>query len=191
MKKSSLVLLASLALFISCGSSDDKEKKEDFFPVDAFLKSQIAQVDTTLNTIRQFLYIDSSRTDTIYIRRENFRAVAKDFIGLPDISASKYSDRYTETKQFDESINRVLLVYTPVKPEQELIQRQEVLIQPDPAAGDKIKTIIINTSINTKDSAVQKRMLWQVDKSFQVVTIKQLPGQPETTTTTRVVWNEE
>src|SRR6218665_1538327 len=70
MKKSSLVLLASLALFISCGSSDDKEKKEDFFPVDAFLKSQIAQVDTTLNTIRQFLYIDSSRTDTIYIRRE-------------------------------------------------------------------------------------------------------------------------
>lgn len=191
MKKSSFVLFASLALLVSCGSSENKEKKEDFFPVDAFLKSQLAQVDTTLNTIRQLVYVDSTRTDTIYIKREDFRAIAKDFIGLPDISSSKYSDRYTETKQFDESLNRVLLVYTPVKPEKELIQRQEVLIQPDPAAGDKIKTIIINTSINTKDSAVQKRMLWQVDKSFQVVTMRQLPGQPETTTTTKVVWNED
>lgn len=189
MKKTSLALSVLLALVSSCGSSGN-EKKESFFPVSAVLKSQVAQVDTTLNSIRQYVYVDSTRTDTIYVHREQFRALAKDFLELPDISSSEYKDRYKEDKQFDETLNRALFTYLPVKPEKELIQRQEVLIKPDPG-GDKITSIIINTVNNTKDSAIQKKMLWQVDRSFQVVTTRQLVGQPETVTTIKVVWNEE
>ena len=33
-------------------------------------------------------------------------------------------------------------------------------------------------------------MLWMVDESFQVTTIKQLKAQPEMVNTYRVVWNE-
>ena len=86
-------------------------------------------------------------------------------------------------------MNRVMLTYTPVKPDKEEIQKQEVLIKPDPA-GDKITNIIINRMINTKDSSVHKRLLWKVDESFQVITIKQLNGQPEITSTVKVVWGE-
>lgn len=189
MKKTNLVSLALLVLLISCGSSD-KEKKEDFFPVGAFLKSQVAQVDTTLNSIRQYIYIDSTRIDTVYVHRNQFRELAKDFLTIPDLASSQYKDRYKEDKQFDETLNRVLLTYMPVNPEKELIQRQEMLIRPDPG-GDKVTTIIINTVNNSKDSSVQKKMLWQVDQSFQVITTRQLPGQPETTSTIKVVWNEE
>jgi hypothetical protein len=86
-------------------------------------------------------------------------------------------------------MNRVVLTYSPLKPEKEEIQDQEVLIKPDPA-GDKITNIIINRIINTKDSSVQKRLLWTVDESFQVITTKQLNCQPETTSTIKVVWGE-
>ena len=37
-------------------------------------------------------------------------------------------------------MNRVLLIYTPLNPEKEEIQRQEVLIKPDPS-GDKVQTL--------------------------------------------------
>lgn len=190
MKISSLALSASLALLISCGSSD-KKNEESFFPVVPILKSQVAQVDTTLNTIRQYVIIDSTNTDTIFVPRDQFRQLAKDFLNLPDISTPEYKKRYTETTQFDEQLDRAVFTYLPVKPEKELIQRQEVLIKHDAGGNDEVKTIIINTVNNTKDSAVQKRLLWQVDKSFQVTTTRQLMGQPETTTTVRVVWNEE
>ena len=83
---------------------------------------------------------------------------------------------------FDETFNRVILTYLPVNPDKEEIQRQEVLIKPDPS-GDKVTNIIIDNVINNQDSSVQKNMLWQIDKSFQVTTIRQLPGQPETTST--------
>lgn len=189
MKKTGSLITGLSFLLLSC-SSADKEKKDNFFPVDSFLRSQVAQVDTTLNTIRQYITVDGSGTDTIYVHRQQFRSLAKDFLDLPDISTPEYSNRYQEEKQFDETLNRVLLTYLPLKPDQELIQRQEVLIQPDPG-GDKITSIIINTVKNTKDSAVQKRMLWQVDRSFQVVTTRQLIGQSPTTTTVKVVWDEE
>ena len=38
---------------------------------------------------------------------------------------------------------------------------------------------------------MQKRLLWKIDESFQVTTIRQLAGQPETTSTVKVVWNED
>ena len=190
MKSFLKIFLASLVLLsaISC-KQKEKDTREKFFPVLSFIQSQVADIDTALYSIRKLVYVDSLRTDTFYIHRENFREEARDFLSIPDISASKYRDRYTEGKSFDETTNRVVITYTALKPEKEIIQSQEVLIKPDPA-GDKVTNIIINSVVNTKDSAVQKRLLWKVDESFQVVITKQLMGQPETTSIVKVVWNE-
>ncbi len=182
-------LIGLVLLFaISC-KQKDKDDKEKFFPTLSFIQSQVAAIDTSLNSIRKLVYIDSLRTDTFFIHRENFRQEAKDFLTIPDIAASKYKHRYTEETMEDEMLKRVLLVYIPVDPQKEEIQRQEILIRQDPA-GDRVTNIIINSVVNTKDSAVQKRLLWKVDESFQVTTIKQLAGQPETTSTVKVIWNE-
>jgi hypothetical protein len=178
-----------LLCFIACRQKK-KDKQEEFFPVISYIQSQVAHVDTSLYPIRKIVSVDSLRNDTIYMRREAFREAARDFLSLPDLSASKYADRYTEDKQFDETMNRVLIVYTPVKPEKEEIQRQEILIEPDPG-GDKVTNIIIHSIIHTRDSLVEKRLLWTVDKSFQVISTRQLPGQAETTSTFRVIWNED
>ncbi len=182
-------ILAFLLLSLISCKQKEKNNKEKFFPVLSFIQSQVAEIDTSLHPIRKLVAVDSIQTDTIYIHRERFRETAKDFLSIPDLSSSKYYDRYTEEKQFDETMNRVILTYIPLKPEKEEIQRQEVLIKPDPA-GDKITNIIINQIINTKDSLVQKKLFWKVDDSFQVITIKKLNGQPETTTTAKVIWGE-
>jgi len=177
-----------LVSIFSC-KQKEKSKNEKFFPVLSYIQSQVADIDTSLHSIRKIVYIDSITTDTIYIHREQFREAAKDFLSIPDLSSSKYEDRYTEEKQFDETMNRVMLTYIPLKSGEEEIQRQEVLIKPDPS-GDKVTNIIINQVISTKDSSVQKRLLWKIDESFQVITIKQLKGQPETTSTVKVLWSE-
>ena len=182
-------IFALLLLHLISCKQKEKNDKEKFFPVLSFIQSQVAEIDTSLYSIRKLVAVDSIQTDTIYIHRDQFREAAKDFLSIPDLSSSKYYDRYTEEKQFDETMNRVILTYIPLKPEKEEIQRQEVLIKPSPS-GDKITNIIINQIINTKDSLVQKKMLWKVDDSFQIITVKKLNGQPETTTTAKVIWGE-
>jgi hypothetical protein len=191
MRASLIILFAGIIYlpFTACKQKKKNTLSEKFFPALPYIKSQVAHVDTSLYSIRKIVFVDSARNDTTYIRRENFREIAADFLNIPDISASQYEERYTEDKQFDETLNRVLLVYTPVKPEKEEVQREEILIQPDPS-GDKITTIIINTVASKKDSVIEKKMLWQVDQSFQVTTISQAKDGPETVSTYRVIWNE-
>ena len=144
-------------------------------------------IDTSLYAILRLEPRDSARYDTTYIHRDDFRAAAKDFLDIPDLSDEDYEDRYRESKTMDQTLNRILLSYEPVNPKEEIIQSQQVLIEP----GDgKVTNIIINMVQNSKDSLVTKRMMWTPDRSFQVTTLKQLPGQPETTHTYKVSWNE-
>ena len=186
-----LIIISALLLPGACKQKKKEKPAEDrFFPVLSFIRSQVAHIDTSLYPIRKLVYVDSTRTDTLFVKREQFRELASDFLRLPDLSDSKFEDRYIEKKTFDTTLNRVILILEPVKPEKEEIQRQEVLIRPD-NTGDRVTSIIIDYLLSSKDSLVQKRMLWQVDKSFQVITTRQLPGQAETITASKVIWNEE
>lgn len=184
-----LLKLACIIFVVIFLSSCGDEKKNDFFPALSYIQSQVAHVDTSLYPIRKIIFISDTLTDTIHIPREAFRNEARDFLSIPDLTKSKFSERYTETKDFDEIINRVMLTYLPVDPDKEEILRQEVLIAPDPS-GDKVSSIYIDRLIVNKDSSVQKKMIWLVDKSFQITTIKQVKEQPETTYTFKVLWNE-
>ena len=192
MKKNVCLFSALLLILFACkqkNSNSDQHQKESFFPVLSFIKSQVAHVDTSLYPIKKIVFTDSTHSDTIFVPREEFRNLAKDFLESPDLTDKKYKSRYTEEKLFDETLNRVIISYKPQNPDKEELQKQEVLIAPGPS-GDKVNSIIIDRIIINKDSFLQKTMLWQVDKSFQVTTTAQKSSQPETITIMKVSWGE-
>jgi len=146
----------------------------------------VAHIDTSLYQITKLTSIDST-WDTAYIRREDFRKYAGDFLQLPDLSDKKFAGKYDESKFFDASLNRAIITYTPKDKEQE-IQREEVMIEPNSETGDKVKNIIVDKLINSKESSITKRMLWNVDESFQVTTIIQQQGREDSTSTIKIQW---
>ena len=183
------ILSVSVILFVTCLAackSKDKQTREAFFPILSFIKSQVAHIDTSLYQITKLTSIDST-WDTAYIRREDFRKYAGDFLQLPDLSDKKFAGKYDESKFFDASLNRAIITYTPKDKEQE-IQREEVMIEPNSETGDKVKNIIVDKLINSKESSITKRMLWNVDESFQVTTIIQQQGREDSTSTIKIQW---
>jgi hypothetical protein len=187
-------LLFTLPLFffiISCGNKkDESSTPEDIFPVLSFIRSQVAHVDTSFYQIVKLDIIDSTRTDTTYVKREDFRHLAKDFLELPDLEEKQYRGRFTEKRFFDETLNRIIITCLPNDASKEMMQRQELVVIPDPFSEEgKVNSIIIHMVSNSRDSSVEKKLLWQADKSFQVTTITQNPNSPEKITTTKVVWN--
>lgn len=188
--RQALITAISTLFILSCGNK--KKNGEPFFPVLSFIQSQVAHVDTSIYTIRKVILNDTLGGDTTYIPREQFRKEAGDFLSIPDLTIDKYAKRYIETKDFDQTIGRVLIVYTPLKPEKEEIQRQEVLIKPEPdSSQSKVTNFIINRVTNSKDGSIEKKMLWNVDKSFQVTTTIQGKNGEEKTSTFKIIWNEE
>lgn len=188
MKKlfTTLSLITVLSV-LSCKNEDEKSETEEYFPALSFLKSQVTQVDSSLFQIIKIVKTDST-ADTTYLKREEFKENATAFTTIPDISSEKLKENYTETRLFDEALERVLLSYTPKNKDQEIL-RQDITILPS-EAGDQVKTIFIDQFINKGDSMIQKKMLWQTNKRFQIVTSISKPGQPETVTTEEVIWND-
>lgn len=190
--KSYSVLLVGFIIAVSACRQKKQEEDKKFISVLSLIKKQVAHVDTSLYSIMKVVYIDSLHSDTSYIPREEFEITAKDFLDIPDLSDQKVAKRYREEPaRYDELLNRVIITYTPLNPIEEEIKSQELLVTPDPAAGDKVNNIIIIREISNRDSFLQRKMLWQMDKSFQVITTSQKPGKPEITITTKVSWNED
>ncbi len=144
-------------------------------------------MDTSVYRIIKIVKKDST-ADTIYLKREEFRDAAKDFLTIPDISSGDLKDKYTETELFVEDLDQVALSYMPKEPDKE-ITRQEVMIKSGPD-GDKVQSIFINQVINNKSGSTQKILFWEVDKMFRVITLTQLPDTPETKETIEVKWND-
>ena len=179
-----------LLLTLSC-KQKPKEEEKKFISVLSLIEKQVAHIDTSLYAITRVVYTDSLHSDTAYIRREDFRSVAKEFLDIPDLSEKKVAKKYMEETRYDELLNRVIITYKPINSDDGEIKKQEIQVTPDLATGDKVNNIIINRVINNRDGFLQKDMLWQIDKSFQVVTTTRQPGQPEKITTTKVTWNED
>ncbi len=190
MKTYSILLLSIILTITSCKEKEEKETN-NFISVLSLIEKQVVHVDTSLYAITKVVYTDSLHSDTIYIPREDFRSVAKAFLDIPDLSAKKVAKLYKEETRYDELLNRVIITYTPVNTDEVEIKKQELQVTPNIATGEKVNNVIINRVINNRDGFLKKDMLWQMDKSFQIVTTTQQPGQPEIITTTKVTWNED
>jgi hypothetical protein len=191
MKKPFTFLLIGTLFLISCKNKKAESTEEAsgaYFPVLSYIKSQVAHVDSSLYRIIKVVQKDSVTRDTIYLKREEFKQAARDFLSIPDISSGDLKDEYTESKNYDQDLELVALNYMPKEPDQE-ITRQEVMIKPS-NEGDKVQSIFINRNINAEDSTVQKILFWEVDKKFKVVTLVQKPNAPEKKITEEVIWND-
>jgi hypothetical protein len=189
MQKSCYVSCVILLFLVSCKNkkSTTSDENASFFPVLSFIKSQVAHVDTSVYRIIKVTKVDSL-IDTSFLKREEFKEAAKDFLNLPDISSDPLKDDYKETELYDQDLEQVVLNYMPSEAGEE-ITRQEVLIKPDPN-GDKVKSIFVNQSIPKEDSTINKILFWEVDKKFRVVTTVQKENAKERTEVVEVVWND-
>jgi hypothetical protein len=178
-----IVLLCCAFIYVGC-----KQKKNDVFPVLDFIKSQVANVDTSVYSILKLVPKTDSTYDTTYVKRDEFKQLAKDFLETPDISKT-LGGKYTEERMMNNDLGLAVFIATPKDQDLE-VRRQEVRIEPNPP-NDKIKSIYIEKTRNEKDSSVTKRMTWYADRKFQIVTITQRPNNEEKTSVIEVVWNQE
>lgn len=182
--------LVGIGCLLSCKNKNkDDNSNTQFFPVVSFLKGQAKDIDTSLYRIVKIETVDSTST-TAYIKREDFKRYAKDFLELPDISSNKWKDDYEETKMFDDALNNVILTYTTTEKHNK-VQREDVMLEPTNASGNsEVKTIIITTVESNSDSTVEKNMVWYVNKRFTIVTKVEKPNQAESIKKLEVIWND-
>ncbi|HEU4472754.1 MAG TPA: hypothetical protein VFR58_16785 [Flavisolibacter sp.] len=177
-----------LVLLLSCSSKKKKTPKDSahYFPVLPFLMSQAQQIDSAMYG---FILIrtQGNRRDTMDISREDARRYANDFISIPDLRDSKHGSDYAELSTFDSVVGKVLISYTAEEQGLEL-NRQDVTIVPGFGQEDRIETVYLEKIIEDDDSTVEKKMLWETGKYFQIRTIVQKKNTPDRVENLKVAW---
>lgn len=190
MKREGFLFVVFIFFLASCKPGKKNNSGDDFFPATPFIQSDVTDVDTSVYPIMKIEWADDQPADTTFVRREEFRELARDFLSLPDLSEKKYKKRFTETAFFDETLNTAVFTYIPIHPDKEEIQRLEIHVVPQ-AGGDKVKRIVIDRFITPEGRLIQQRMLWQIGKSFQIATLTGKPGTDEKVHTLKIIWNDD
>lgn len=184
--QSATILL--LLVLTACQSTPAKK----YISIPSLIQEQVAHVDTSLYSITKYVYqgTDTLPSDTIYIPREEFKKAAAEFLAILDLSIPSNARRFKEENRYDPLLEVVFLTYTPIDPNQEDWQKEEVLVKPDPATGDKVTTILASKVQNNRNGLLQVEFLWLFDRSFQVTQTTQAPGKEPVITTYKVIWND-
>lgn len=164
----------------------NETSKEPAISVISIIKGQVHHLDTSLFQIMKFETIED-KTDTSFLKREEVRNFAADFLSLPDITLNDYLDNYVEERLIDAGQNTLSITATAKKESLE-IQKQIIITPLDEFATGNVQSIYIDRFVQTKDSTIQQKLFWQIDKYFRVVSIIQKGDLPEKTHILKVTW---
>jgi hypothetical protein len=193
MKCRSIYLVLIVSLIVSCKSKTKTEGGKGLVSVVSLIKEQIAHIDTSLYSIIKLVSVDSLKTDTIYVKREEFGTVSKEFLSLPELSDPAIAKNYKEESRYDTLTKKAIISYYPTNEENE-IKKIELMASIDEVGKDgnnKVTNILVEKGKTDRNGSLIKKMYWNSDRNFTIITFSQLPGQPEKVETVRVIWNDD
>lgn len=192
MKYLSFLAGSAIILLFSCKAKKKTDGK-GYVSITSIIQKEAEHVDTSLYAIYKVVSTDSTHQDTTYIPREKFKEAAKEFLSLPDFSDPAVASRFTEENRYDSLMDRIILTYTPVDPKKEDINKVELIVSTEIMSdgNNKITNIIIDKGKSDRNGAYSTQMLWIIGKKFLITHSTQKPAEPEKTTITKVVWNDD
>jgi len=184
--KNYLILPALIAVFFA--ACKEKKETEQEPPISALsiIKGQLNSLDTSLYSIIKY-ETTGNVTDTLYLKREDVRKFAAPFLTLPEIADKEYYENYTEERLIDAQ-QETLNITSTAKSENAEIQKQIMVITLADVSSGKVQSIFIDRYIPSKDSTIEQKLFWEVDKYFSIGSIIEKENQPDKTHLTKVTW---
>ena len=184
--KNYLILPALIAIFFAACKEKKETNQEPPISALSIIKGQLNSLDTSLYEIIKYETTDNI-TDTVYLKREEARKFATPFLTLPEIADKDYYKNYTEERLIDAQ-QETLNITSTAKNENAEIQKQIIVIGLADISSGKVQSIFIDRYIPSKDSTVDQKLFWELDKYFSIGSIIEKENQPEKTHFTKVAW---
>ncbi len=202
MSKSFFYLLPVIGLvFFSCTGNSDPAEHEyvfnppqadsaevnaPFYPYHDYLRSQIAYVDSTPLGIEKTMEVNGKLTDSGFISKDAFRALAQAFLEIDPNNPALKPD-YTETSFTDLTTNRITFSIS-TKNDSLPLQNADILLNAD---NQQVKNVLLKKRLVWPDSSCVQHLVWVDNFHFQISeTIAKKSNGRSYTRVTRVVWDK-
>lgn len=180
------ITLVCLCFILACRSKTPQQEKPDFIDVSAYLKGQLAYLDTVPFAFEKTTLKDSVYTDTVFLNKEQLKALVAPFL-TEELEKKNFQRLYKETLFADAGINSITLTYEPENNGELQVQRVDVYVSPETQQIDKLYIV---RSSNSKDSSLTQQLLWKHNKSCSIITTVYKPDQTEKVINEKINWND-
>jgi hypothetical protein len=159
--------------------------RKDFLPVQDFIRSEIAWVDSFPVKIVKYT-IANGHKDSSIINQKGFDSLAKEFLS-PELEKPAFENNFSESSFMDQTSQSLSFTYASQNKET-AIRRVDVLATPS-LDLDKVKSIYIEKTADNQEGKWLKKMYWKSKSNFQIVWILENPNQSPLTRQLKVVWD--
>ena len=159
------MIMLSLIL-LSC--NNNKESKQQFYPIRLFLEQELALIDSFHLPIKRY-HIDKNETDSSNIKTTEFRGIVNELL-LNSLSSTDALNNYEETTINDLNLDFITLSYTTTEKN---ITKIELHIDP---RSEKVKSIYAEKTDTKKDSLFIRKILWTSGSQLIVNSITKANG---------------
>jgi len=184
--KNYLIILTLIGILFAACKGKKQTKQEQPISALSIIKGQLNGLDTSLYSITKYETADDI-TDTSYLKREEIRKFAVPFLSLPEIADKEYLNNYTEDRLIDAE-QETLNITSTAKNENAEIQKQIIIINIADISSGKVQSIFIDRYIPSKDSTIEQKLYWEMDKYFSITSMIQKDNQSDKTHRTIVAW---
>jgi hypothetical protein len=195
MKKLFILCLPVFLIISACRTGQTKEisgtapssdtVKKNYLPVEDYLRSEIATVDSFPFKLMRYR-ITQGKTDSGIITTPVFNQIAGEFL-LPDLDSSFFEKNFEENSFVDRTTNLVSFTYS-TKDTGNGLKRVDVLLSPG-TGSDKLHSIYMESISGNADSSLISKLSWKAGRNFSILHIKKPRNGPETISQTFVVWD--
>lgn len=168
--------------------NDSAKKAKAYFPVMDYIKSEIRFVDSLPVGIKKYVQT-GNRTDSAYIKLEEFHAYASAFLS-PELEPAAFTTNYRESSFYDRSTKASTFLYQ-ANNDAAPIKRIDIQSRPD-EAYDKVFNIYMERMHQAGDTLVIKKMTWKPGRQLEVIESTIMNQQTQATPAirqVRIVWD--
>jgi hypothetical protein len=159
--------------------------KKNYLPVDDYLRSEIAMVDSFPLRIMKYRIVNG-KTDSGIITTAVFDQLAKEFL-LPGLDSSYFEKQFEENSFVDRTTNLISFTYS-TKDTGYGLKRVDVLLSPGPEVNRLSSIYMESISGNSNGNTISK-MSWKAGRNFSILRIQDPKKGAEITDQTVVVWD--
>ena len=185
--KNYLIILALLTILFSACKEKKEVKQEPPISALSIIKGQIKKLDSSMYAFTRYDKTDL-KSDTTYLQREEVSKHAEPFLTLSDIADKKNYEKYTEEKLIDAQTDKLSIISTLKENENSEVLKQIMIIDVADVSSAKVESIYIDRNITSKDSIIEQKLFWQIDKFFTINTAIIKENQPDKTHFIKVAW---
>jgi hypothetical protein len=161
-------------------------KKEDFFPVSAYIGGQLKMIDSLQLPLSIAITVNNNTRYAVATDKQ-LRQWASLF-QQPDINDPALRSQYKETNIADESGPSVTLIYTALN-DMLPVQKINVFIKPDPVQNDKVTGVYIEKIFSANDTSYSQKLYWKTGKNLQVTTEKKVKNTSFPLEQVKITWD--